>query len=107
MSSITQLDPPIYVETPLGSAVCMFIWEQGLEVDVQWCCFIEATGEPWWFPNNKIRLSTNLSAGRASTSPIAPMAGMEAHIERTRSALTRPLRPDEPAISSHQRSQGE
>lgn len=83
MSSITQLDPPVYVETPLGSAVCMFIWEQGLEVDVQWGCFIESTGEMWWFINNKIRLSTNLSAGRAKTSPIAPMAGMETHIERT------------------------
>lgn len=85
MSSITQLDPPIYVETPLGSAVCMFLWEQGLEVDVQWCCFIEATGEPWWFPNNKVRLSINLSAGRAQTSPIKPMAGLEDHIKRTNS----------------------
>lgn len=83
MSNIVQLDPPIYVETPLGSAVCMLIWEQGLEVDVQWCCFIESTGEPWWFPNNKIRLSTNLSAGRAKVSPIKPMDGLAPHVERT------------------------
>lgn len=81
---ITQLNPPIYLETPLGSAVCMFLWEQGLEVDVQWGCFIEATGEPWWFVNNQVRLSVNLSAGRHKTSEIKPGAGLEPHIERNR-----------------------
>ncbi|WGR74300.1 MULTISPECIES: hypothetical protein [unclassified Bradyrhizobium] len=82
MSGILQLNPPIYVETPLGSAVCMFLWEHGLEIDVQWCCFIESTGEPWWLPNNQIRLSTNLSAGRSKTSEIKPLPGLEKHIER-------------------------
>jgi hypothetical protein len=82
--SIIQLNPPIYMETPLGSAVCLFLWEQGLEIDVQWCCFIEATGEPWWFPNSKVRLSPNLSAGRATTSPIKPTNGLAPHIERNK-----------------------
>lgn len=80
--AIVQLDPPVYLETPLGSAVCLFLCDYGPELDVQWCCFIESTGEPWWFPNNKVRLSPNLSAGRAKTSPIKPMAGLEPHLKR-------------------------
>lgn len=79
---ITQLNPPIYLETPLGPAVCLFLWEQGLEVDVQWCCFIEETGEPWWFANSNVRLSPNLSAGRHTTSAIKPMQGLEPHRAR-------------------------
>lgn len=82
MSGITQLNPPLEVETPLGSALAMFLWEQGQELDVQWCCFIKTTGEPWWFTNNRIRLGTNLSVGRASTSPIKPMDGMATHVKR-------------------------
>lgn len=79
---IVQLNPPIYLETPLGSAICLFLWEHGLELDVQWCCFIEATGEPWWFVNNQVRLSPNLSAGRHATSPIKQMPGFERHAKR-------------------------
>ncbi len=82
MSTITQLSPPVGLETPLGPALCMFIWEHGAEMDVQWCCFIEATGEPWWFPNNQVRLQPNLSSGRHRTSPIAPLAGLEKHVRR-------------------------
>lgn len=68
--TITRIDPPLYFETPLGPSVCHFVWEAGVEVDVQWCCFIEKTGEPWWWPNNKIRLQTNITSGRYSTSEI-------------------------------------
>lgn len=85
---IIQLDPPLYYETPLGPSVCMFVWELGLEADVQWGCFVEKTGELWWWPNNKIRLSTNISFGRYSTSEIYQSADMKGalapHLERQR-----------------------
>lgn len=83
MSSITQLNPPLEVETPFGAALAMLVWEQGQELDVQWCCFVEVTGEPWWLPNHQIRLGRNLSAGRGATSPIKAMPCLEPHIKRT------------------------
>lgn len=87
--SITQLNPPLEVETPFGAALAMFVWEQGQELDVQWCCFVQATGEPWWLPNHQIRLGKNLSTGRGGMSPIKPMAALAPHIERTKSFADR------------------
>lgn len=68
--TITRIEPPLYFETPLGPSVCHFVWEGGKEIDVEWCCFLEKTGEPWWWANSQIRMRTNISSGRYSTSKI-------------------------------------
>lgn len=68
--SILQLNPPLYLDTPLGPAACFFLWENGIEADIQFGCFLEKTGEHWWWPNSQVRLQMNISSRRYSTSPI-------------------------------------
>ncbi len=75
--SITQLDPPIYLLTPLGSAVCHFVWSNGPD-SFMFGCFQDETGESWWWPNHQVRLQTNISDGRFTTSPIHERAPLTA-----------------------------
>lgn len=59
--------PPFDVLTPLGLAVC-----NGLEVDgqnVEWLCWIKATGEPWFWRNPQIRMSWDITSGLPLASP--------------------------------------
>lgn len=76
-----QLNPPIEVVTPLGSAIANFLWAESPDA-LYWGVCMVATGESWWFKNAKIRYDTNITMGRVSTSPIAPMAGLEEHKAR-------------------------
>lgn len=69
------------VVTPLGAALANWLWAESPD-SLYWGVCMIATGESWWFRNDKIRYDTNLTMGRVATSPIAPMAGMESHIER-------------------------
>lgn len=84
--AITRVDPPFHVDTPLGPAEAHFICEMGREVDIQWGCFLEATGECWWWPNNKIRLLPNISSDRFTMSEIHQSPQMKDalkhHLER-------------------------
>jgi hypothetical protein len=77
---ILQLNPTIRVITPLGEAIAFFIQEQGQEI--YFGVFQVATGEQWWFENDKIRLNPCLTEGHPSYSAITPMAGLEKHLER-------------------------
>ena len=77
---ITQLNPTIRVLTPLGEAIAFFIQEQGQEI--YFGVFQLASGENWWFENDKVRLMPCLSEGLHSTSPITPMSGLEKHVKR-------------------------
>src|SRR6516164_11317471 len=77
---ILQLNPTIRVLTPLGEAIAFFIQEQGQEI--YFGVFQLATGENWWFENDKVRLMPCLSEGLHSTSSITPMSGLEKHRKR-------------------------
>lgn len=67
---ILQLQPPIPLETPKGSGLAHLIIDDGMEFDLVWVVFINDTGECWSFRNPEIRMQTNLTLGRTSTSPI-------------------------------------
>lgn len=72
---VTQLNPPLRVTTPLGEAICHFIWTWPSMC--WWCCFQEETGEPWWWQNHQVRLETNISEGRFKQSPIHESEAMK------------------------------
>ena len=56
---ITQLDPPLYLETPRGDALAYFLIDEGRDHDLYWVCFIEKTRECWTFRNPEIRRDRN------------------------------------------------
>lgn len=73
---ITQVDPPLSLQTTFGPAVCHFVWTSNDQL--WWGCFQEETGECWWFPNHLVRLSTNFSEGRTGISGITLPPHLEA-----------------------------
>ena len=77
---ILQLNPTIRMITPLGEAIAHFIQESGNEI--YFGVFQVASGEQWWWENDKIRLMPCLTEGLHSISPITPMSGLEKHIKR-------------------------
>lgn len=59
--SVTRLDPPIPVRTPLGDAHA-FAWiDYGKGHHLQWLCAIDETGEFWTLANPQIRRQTSIT----------------------------------------------
>ena len=61
---ITQLNPPIPLETPKGKALAHFVIDYGPEHHLMWVTFVDATGECWTWPNDKIRAQKNITMHR-------------------------------------------
>jgi hypothetical protein len=61
---ITQLNPPIPLETPKGRGFAHLLIDYGIEYDLIWVTFIDETGECWCFRNPEIRIQHNLTFGR-------------------------------------------
>jgi hypothetical protein len=70
---ILQLDPQIPLETPKGSALAHFLIDYGIEHDLQWVCFIDATGECWTYRNKEIRAQKNITWGRLTAKKICTL----------------------------------
>lgn len=85
---LKQLDPPLYLETTFGPAICHLVWST--QDHLWWCCFQEETGEPWWFPNHLVRLSINISEGRTRTSPIKLTPAIERALAPHRKRYAKP-----------------
>lgn len=67
--SMIQLNPPIPVITPRGPALAHFLIDLGIELDLQWVCFQDNTGECWTWRNRDIRACKNVTVGRDYISP--------------------------------------
>lgn len=63
---ITQLNPPIPLDTPKGKALAHFVIDYGPEHNLMWVTFVDATGECWTWPNPKIRAQKNITMGRSA-----------------------------------------
>jgi hypothetical protein len=61
---ITQLDPPLPLETPKGAGLAHFVIDYGPEADLIWVVFMDADGACWSVPNPEIRMSNNWTMGR-------------------------------------------
>lgn len=64
MSTILQLNPPLPVTTPRGSAFAHLVIDYGLENDLYWVCFQDEDGQCWTFSNREITAQTNITTGR-------------------------------------------
>ena len=63
MPVVTQLDPPLQMETPQGFGWAQFhIWE-GINADAYWVIFLES-GAIVYLCNEKVRASNSYTAGR-------------------------------------------
>ena len=71
MTTIVQLNPPLPLNTPRGSALAHFIIDYGPEHDLMWTVFLDDSGECWTFTNQKIRATRNETMGRNSISPLS------------------------------------
>lgn len=61
---ITQLDPPLPLETPKGAGLAHFVIDYGPEADLVWVVFMDKDGACWSVPNPEIRMSFNWTMGR-------------------------------------------
>jgi hypothetical protein len=65
---ILELKAPLPLETPKGPGFAYFLIDYGMDHDLLWVCFIDATRECWTFRNGEIRAVVNISVGRRETS---------------------------------------
>lgn len=61
---ILQLNPPIPVETPKGPGMAHLVIDYGIEHNLFWVVFLDATGECWTYTNPEIRAQKNVTLGR-------------------------------------------
>lgn len=80
---ITQLNPPLALDTVKGQGWAHFVIDYGPEHDLMWVVFMDKDGACWTVPNPEIRLQFNWTMGRrkpdpGAAAPLAPAAGEEA-----------------------------
>jgi hypothetical protein len=61
---ITQLNPPLPMETTKGGGWAHFVIDYGPETALLWVVFMDADGACWTVPNPEVRMSFNWSIGR-------------------------------------------
>jgi hypothetical protein len=76
-----QLSPPIPLWTPKGFAHAHVMIDPGIDHDLQWVCFIVATGECWTYLNKDIRLVDNQTMGRGQQGEVVPVGPQQGPLE--------------------------
>ena len=61
---LTQLNPPIPMDTPKGSGLALAVIDYGLVHSLLWVVAKDDNGEIWCVPNEGVRMQKNWSAGR-------------------------------------------
>ena len=61
---LTQLNPPLPLETPKGSGWAHFVIDYGPEGALLWVVFMDADGACWTVPNPEVRMAFNGTMGR-------------------------------------------
>lgn len=80
---ITQLNPPLPLETPKGAGLAHFLIDYGPEADLVWVVFMDKDGACWSVPNPEVRMSLNWTMGRRK-----PTAELPADIDPSRPAAS-------------------
>lgn len=78
---ITQLNPPLPLDTSKGSGWAHFVIDYGPEADLMWVVFMDKDGACWAVPNPEVRMDMNWSMGRRKPEPKKPEAAMTAAAE--------------------------
>lgn len=73
---LTQLNPPLPMDTSKGPGLAHFVIDYGIESHLFWVVFLDADGACWTIPNPEVRLQMNWSlprrpAARKSEKPAA------------------------------------
>ncbi|MFZ0847380.1 MAG: hypothetical protein WAM62_16465 [Pseudolabrys sp.] len=81
---ITQLNPPLPLETAKGSGVAHFVIDYGPEADLIWVVFLDKDGACWSVPNPEVRMQFNWTMGRRKPEtkmgePMAAEQGASVH----------------------------
>jgi hypothetical protein len=70
---ITQLNPPLALDTVKGPGLAHFVIDYGPEADLMWVVFMDKDGACWTVPNPEVRLQFNWSMGRRKAEPATPL----------------------------------
>ena len=71
---ITQLNPPLPLDTPKGHGLAHFVIDYGAENNLLWVVFMDADGACWSIPNPEVRMRPNWSMGRRPDEKDTPIA---------------------------------
>lgn len=66
---LTQLNPPLPLDTPKGPAYAHLVIDYSQEHYLLFVCFLMDTGECWVFPNRDVKLQANLTMGVRQPKP--------------------------------------
>lgn len=67
-----QLNPPLPVDTPKGSAYAHLVIDYSQEHYVLFVCFVCETGECWVLPNRDVKLQQNVTMGIRMPKAVTP-----------------------------------
>jgi hypothetical protein len=71
---ITQLNPPLPLETSKGPGWAHFLIDYGPESALLWVVFMDQNGACWTVPNAEVRMCFNWTIGRRRPQDIAAAA---------------------------------
>ena len=69
---ITQLNPPLPMETSKGGGWAHFVIDYGAETALLWVVFMDVDGACWTVPNPEVRMSFNWTIGRRKPEDLKP-----------------------------------
>jgi hypothetical protein len=69
---MTQLNPPLPMETSKGGGWAHFVIDYGPESALLWVVFMDADGACWTVPNPEVRMSFNWTIGRRKAEDQTP-----------------------------------
>jgi hypothetical protein len=90
---LTQLNPPLPLETAKGSGSAHFVIDYGPESALLWVVFMDHDGACWTVPNAKVRMSFNWTIGRRKPEDQAHPQAKPAEVMQSETAEVAPLRP--------------
>jgi hypothetical protein len=70
---LTQLNPPLPLETSKGPGWAHFVIDYGPESALLWVVFMDADGSCWTVPNFEVRMSYNWTLGRRNPTKQAQL----------------------------------
>jgi hypothetical protein len=79
---ITQLNPPLPMETSKGGGWAHFVIDYGPETALLWVVFMDTDGACWTVPNPEVRMSFNWTMGRRKPEDLQKpdeQSGVAAH----------------------------
>ena len=61
---LTQLNPPLPVDTPQGKGYAFAVIDYGMEHHLLWVVTMDSNGEVWTVANPELRVRSNWTMGR-------------------------------------------